>query len=477
MRTMRVLIIGGGGREHALGWAIRRSAERSGRAVALFFAPGNAGTEAIGTNVPLSATDADGLAAWAKEAAIDLAVVGPEAPLMAGVADRFRARGLKVVGPERAAARLEGSKAFAKALMAATGVPTAEFRVVDDAAAARRAVAEFGFPVVLKADGLAQGKGVLIARDQAEAEAALAAFFVERRFGDAAARVVVERFLPGREVSVMGAVAGEAVVLFPPVRDYKRAYDGDAGPNTGGMGAILPPPDVTPEGLGRIEREVFRPILAGLKERGLEYRGILYAGLMLTPEGPKVLEFNVRFGDPETQALVVGAPLDWLALLSAVADGTLDPSDPALRRPAGAKAPQAAVAVVAAREGYPTESRPPIELPALDGDPPARLRKEGAPGDRAPLEEAPDELVLFHAGTFRRAGKLFAGSGRVFALVAGGASLSAARARAYDALRRLLPAESGLFYRTDIGEKEAAEMDVGEPGAKAPGDGAGPEAP
>ncbi|HZU04733.1 MAG TPA: phosphoribosylamine--glycine ligase, partial [Chloroflexota bacterium] len=316
---MRILVVGAGAREHALLWKLAQSPLRP----QLYCAPGNAGTAALAETVPLAAEDIDGLARWAAEQAIDLTLVGPEAPLAAGIADAFAARGLALFGPTRAAATIEASKAWAKTLMQRHGIPTARAVVADDLAAARRALDTFGLPVVIKADGLAAGKGVTVATTRAEAEAALVACLVDRVFGAAGERVVIEECLQGRELSVLAFADGQTVRPLVPACDYKRVGDGDTGPNTGGMGAYAPPPWVTPAMQARIEREILAPALAALAAAGRPYRGVLYAGLMLTRDGPKVLEFNCRFGDPEAQVVLPLLATDLVEIAQAVVAGRL----------------------------------------------------------------------------------------------------------------------------------------------------------
>ncbi|MDI3280840.1 MAG: phosphoribosylamine--glycine ligase, partial [Bacillota bacterium] len=311
---MRVLVVGGGGREHAL----VRSLSASPQVEALYAAPGNAGMAEVATCLPVRADDVEGLAALVERERIDLTVVGPEVPLVAGLADRLRQQGRAVFGPTAAAAAIEGSKALAKEFMSRHHIPTASYRTFQDPAAAREYAERAPLPLVVKADGLAAGKGVTVATTREEARHALRAAMEERIFGEAGARVVIEEFLPGREVSVFAVSDGERYLLLPAARDHKRALDGDQGPNTGGMGAYAPVPDLDAAALERIEREIIAPTLQGLAAEGRPFVGVLYAGLMLTPEGPKVVEFNCRLGDPETQVvlpLLVGdtAELFWRA--------------------------------------------------------------------------------------------------------------------------------------------------------------------
>ena len=316
---MKILVIGNGGREHAIAWKLHKDDP----AAELFCAPGNAGTAAIATNVPIAAKDVPGLVAWAKENCPDFTVVGPEVPLCLGVVDAFQEAGLAAFGPVKATARMEGSKAFAKEIMRAAQVPTADDVVVRTEAEAREAIARLGVPVVLKADGLAAGKGVSVCMDQEQVEAALRDMFVDAKFGDSAREVLVEQYLEGEEASVLAFVDGATVVPLASAQDHKRLLDGDQGPNTGGMGAYSPAPCMTPDMLAVVKAQVLQPVVDELARRGTPYHGVLYAGLMLTENGPKVLEFNCRFGDPETEAILPRLSSPLLPALRACMDGTL----------------------------------------------------------------------------------------------------------------------------------------------------------
>ncbi|HEV2846001.1 MAG TPA: phosphoribosylamine--glycine ligase, partial [Thermoanaerobaculia bacterium] len=331
---MKVLVVGGGAREHALCWKLRQSPLLT----ELYCAPGNPGIAAVADRVPLAAEEVQRLADFASDLKIDLTVVGPELPLTLGLADELANRGLAVFGPTQRAAEIEGSKVFAKQFMERHGIPTAPFVVVHDAGAARSEAGRFGYPVVLKADGLAAGKGVIVAQDAAEFEDAVRTLFEERRFGASADRVVIEAFLPGDEVSFMALCDGERVLPLATARDYKRIGDGDTGPNTGGMGAHSPSGGLTAEEGAQVVETVLRPAAAGLAAEGRPFVGVLYAGLMLTPEGPRVLEFNARFGDPETQPLLALLDSPLSPVLMAAATGSLDDVPPLAWKPGGAVA-------------------------------------------------------------------------------------------------------------------------------------------
>jgi phosphoribosylamine--glycine ligase len=425
---MRVLVIGGGGREHALCWALARSPRLS----ALYCAPGNGGTAALAENVALNPMDFAACAQWAEQHAIDLTVIGPDDPLGGGIVDVFQSRGLPVFGPTKAAARIESSKAWAKRLLLAAGVPTARAETFTNRAQAedhlRRHVADGGaFPLVVKASGLAAGKGVVIAADAGEARAALDDFMVAGRLGTAGAEVVVEEYLEGPEVSVFALCDGERFVMLVPACDYKRAYDGDSGQNTGGMGAYSPPGFATPALLAEVEARILRPVVAALAVEGSPFRGVLYAGLMLTAAGPYVLEFNARLGDPETQVLLPRLKSDWLALCEATAAGQLD----SVSGPEWSS--EAACGVVVASSGYPGPFERGFEITGLD--------------------ELPPDLLVFQAGTRRdEQGRLVTSGGRVLAVVALGQTVGAARERVYASLDRIH--FSGARWRTDIGLRE-----------------------
>ncbi|WP_059439167.1 phosphoribosylamine--glycine ligase [Anaeromyxobacter sp. PSR-1] len=419
---MRVLVVGSGGREHALAWKISRSP----LVRALFAAPGNPGIARVATLVPLAATDVAGLVAWVRQNAIDLVVVGPEAPLVAGLVDRLQEAGVPAFGPAAAAAEIEGSKAFAKDVMRAAGIPTAEYETFEEVAPAVAWARARDGRVVVKADGLAAGKGVVVCGDAAEAEAALRAMLVDRVHGGAGARVVVEERLEGPEASCICFTDGERVRLLAAAQDHKRIFDGDRGPNTGGMGAFSPTPNVTPAVAEMVERDVLLPAVRELARRGRPFRGALYAGLMLTPRGPRVLEFNARLGDPETQPILLRMASDVVPALLASARGDLSGAEIAFD-------PRAAVGVVLAAEGYPGEVARGDAIDGLDG----------------PFDEG---VQVFHAGTAAdAAGRVVTSGGRVLTVCALGRDLDDAAARAYAATGRIR--FRGMQYRKDIGKK------------------------
>jgi len=418
---MRVLVVGGGGREHALCWALRRSPLLT----ELICAPGNPGIADIAECVALAADDVAGLVALARARAVDLVVVGPEAPLVAGIADACAAAGIACFGPSAAAARLEGSKAFMKEIADAAGIPTARWARFDDAAAARAHLAEFGAPIVVKADGLAAGKGVVVAATVAEAEAAIADFLEAGTLGEAGATVILEECLTGPELSFFAICDGNTALPLPAAADHKRVGEGDTGPNTGGMGAYAPAPLLTPALQGAVMGRIIRPALEEMARRGMPFRGVLFAGLMLTQDGPKLLEFNVRFGDPECQALLPLLESDLLPVLHAAATGTLGGT--VLRW-----ADRHALVVVLAARGYPA-------APVRGG----RI----ADLDRA---AAIDGVRVFQAGTARREdGALVAAGGRVLGVLGTGTTPQAARAAAYAGVDAIDFADG--FCRRDIG--------------------------
>ncbi len=420
MATLDILVIGDGGREHALVWKLAQS-PHVGR---LFAAPGNGGTEGLVTNVRISAENIDNLLGFARRQGIDLTIVGPEIPLAAGIVDIFHGAGLRIFGPTRRAAMLESSKAFARAFMDEAGIAGAAYRVFDDYQAARRYVRALPLDrgVVVKASGLAAGEGVLICDNVPMAEIALRDIMIERRFGHAGDEVVIEERLAGPELSVLAFTDGQTVVPMLPARDHKRVFAGDLGPNTGGMGAYAPPADVDATLLEEVGRTVLERAVHGMAARDLPYVGVLYAGLMLTDDGPRVLEFNCRFGDPETQAILPLLDGDLVEIMLACLDGTLAPDQ--VRRHPGA-----AVTVVMAASGYP-------------GPYPKGLPIEG-------LDQVPEDVLLFHAGTRREHGRLYTTGGRVLAATGLGDDVAQAAQRAYAGIAPIR--FSGAHYRDDIG--------------------------
>jgi len=421
---VKILIVGGGAREHAVSWKL---AHESGVS-AVLCAPGNPGIASVAACIPADVTRPHDLVALARQEKVDLTVVGPEVPLSLGIVDAFDAAGLSIVGPTRAAAALEWSKAFSKDFMARHRVPTARYEVCESAEAALAVIAKgaFGYPLVIKADGLAAGKGVVIAEDRATAEDAIRSAMVDRRFGDAGLRVVFEEFLSGEEASYFVLADGERFVSLSTAQDHKRIFDDDKGPNTGGMGAFAPSPLVTPEIERRVLDEIVVPVLAGMKAEGAPYRGFLYVGLMLTASGPQVIEFNVRFGDPEAEVIFPLMDEDLAPILMAAARGAL-PSRPVKFRS------EKSVCVVLAAGGYPDAGESGRAISGLDA-----------------AAAVPNALV-FHAGTSIRDGTLVSGSGRVLTVVGRGETYQSAIDVAYRAAAHVT--FDGMQYRRDIGRK------------------------
>jgi phosphoribosylamine--glycine ligase len=416
---MKILVIGGGGREHALAWKIAQNKEVS----RVYVAPGNAGTATNPDmqNVPI--TDINVLLAFAQKEQIYLTIVGPEAPLSQGIVDTFRAAGLKIFGPTKAAAQLESSKDFAKAFMLRHGIPTAKYQTFTDAKLAHDYVNQQGAPIVVKADGLAAGKGVVVAMNEAEAHTAIDAMLADNKLGSAGARVVIEEFLTGEEASFIVMVDGKNILTLATSQDHKRLLDGDQGPNTGGMGAYSPAPVVTPEIHARALREVIRPTVEGMAKDGIPYTGFLYAGLMISPDGSiKTLEFNCRMGDPETQPIMLRLKSDFVALAEHAVNGTLDKIEAEWDR-------RTALGVVMASANYPESPRINDEITGLPKN----------------LEDA----QVFHAGTTLKDGKVLTSGGRVLCVTALGETVKFAQQQAYRIIEDIN--FDGAHYRTDIG--------------------------
>ncbi len=419
---MRVLVIGSGGREHALVWKISQSP----RVRKIFCAPGSAAIGEFAETVAIASDEIDKLAEFAAKEKIDLTVVGPELPLTLGIADFFEARGLRIFGPNKAAAQLEGSKAFAKEILRANKIPTASSETFRDAASAKNYLSQQQPPYVIKADGLAAGKGVLICADRREAEAAVEAFLVRKTLGEAGDKVVIEEFLDGEEASFMVLTDGEHILPLASSQDHKRAFDNDQGPNTGGMGAYSPAPVVTAEMHERIHREILAPLLLGLKTQKILYRGVVYVGLMITQDGPKVLEFNARFGDPECQPIMMRLKSDLIALMEATIDGTLEKVDAEWHD-------DPAVCVVLCAGGYPGPYAKGKEIHGL------QKLKNWQSG------------FVFHAGTVTENGRCLTSGGRVLGVTARGVSIAEAVTEAYRAVRKI--SWEGMHYRKDIGRR------------------------
>ena len=417
---MKVLVIGSGGREHALAWKIRQSP----RVNDVYVIPGNAGTARIARNVQLNIADLSKLCSFAQEEDIDLTVVGPDDALAAGIVDAFQAAGLRIFGPSKKAAQLESSKSFAKRFMVRHGIPTAHFAEFNSSEDARRATEEFGFPLVVKADGLALGKGVVIAANRSEAIATIDDMIERRRFGEAGRKIVLEEFLSGAECSIHALVDGSSYLLFPTAQDHKQIYDGNRGPNTGGMGTCSPSRKLDSASLNKIREQVLDPFVHGIQTDGLDFRGLLFPGLMLTKEGPRVLEFNCRFGDPETQVLLPRLKGDIVDLLEATIDGRLHTQNPEWD-------PRVAVCVVMASGGYPGSYESGKTISGLE-----QVEEETG-------------MTVFHAGTRRVEDRFVTAGGRVLGVTALGATLLDAREAAYKGIKKI--EFDGRYFRRDIG--------------------------
>jgi phosphoribosylamine--glycine ligase len=426
---LKILVIGNGGREHALCWKLARSREVH----KIFCAPGNAGTAEVAENVPIGVDDINGLRDFAEHQAIDLTVVGPERPLIAGIVDAFEAKGLRIFGPSREPAMLEGSKVYAKELMRRAGIPTAAFEVFDDPAKARDYLRAQAFPVVIKADGEAAGKGVVVAKDFAEADGAIHAMMERRVFGASGDRVVIEECLVGEEASIMAFCDGDTLAPMIAIQDHKRVGDNDSGPNTGGMGAYAPVPSVSKSLFDQATDTILRPAVEAIRGTGIPYRGVLYAGVMLTEDGPKCLEFNCRFGDPETQVAMPLLETDFADILSACVDVELEKVPVRF-------AHRSAVCVVMASGGYPG------------------AYETGKPITGLETARALDAVAVFHAGTEATEDQgVVTDGGRVLGVTATGETFAEARERCYAAVQKIH--FDGAHYRSDIGRRAMQQQE------------------
>lgn len=420
---MDILVIGSGGREHAIVWAVAKS-PKAGR---VYCAPGNPGTAKFAGNVDIKADNIAALLTFAKEKKIGLTIVGPEVPLVAGIVDVFEANGLKIFGPNKAAAQMEGSKAFTKNLFKKYKIPTADFGEFNNSAAAAAYVrANKKYPIVVKADGLAAGKGVIIAANEAEALGAVKGIIDDKMFGKAGAKIVIEEFLFGEEASILAFTDGVTVLALPASQDHKRIYDDDKGPNTGGMGAYAPAPIITPAIMEIIKRDILLPTVAALKSEGITYKGILYAGIMMTAQGPKVLEYNVRFGDPETQAVLPLLKTDLVDLCISSINGTLGYIKLEVEE-------KAAISVVLASKGYPGEYEKGMEIKGLDSF------------------DKMNDLMIFHAGTEQKDRKVVTAGGRVLNITATGKDIRTAIDKVYKNIDKVY--FEGVYYRKDVGKR------------------------
>ncbi len=419
---MKVLVIGAGGREHALAWKL----SKSGRVNKIYIAPGNAGTAAIGTNVDIAADDIPALVEFARANGIDLTVVGPELPLTLGIVDEFRKEGLRVFGPDRAAAVIEGSKAFCKDLMKKYNIPSARYEKFTSAEAAKEYIRAEGLPLVIKADGLAAGKGVIICHTSLEADAAIELLMEERAFGEAGETIIVEEFLEGEEVSILAITDGTTIIPLAPAQDHKAIFDNDKGPNTGGMGAYSPAPLLTPAMEADILENILEPTVQAMEDEGRIYTGVLYAGLMVKDGEVKVLEYNCRFGDPETQPVLMRLENDLFELLLAATEEELDEVSLSWSN-------SSAVCVVLSARGYPEKYEKGFEISGLE-------KLSGIP-----------DVMAFHAGTKEVDGAIVTNGGRVLGITALGTSTAEAITKAYSAVESV--EWDGVYYRTDIGAK------------------------
>lgn len=425
---MNILVIGAGGREHALCWKIKQSSKLK----RLYCAPGNGGTALLAENVALAVDDVDGLLKFALEKRIDLTVVGPEVSLVSGIVDAFTQKGLKIFGPSKEAAQLEGSKAFCKEFMHRRNIPTAMYKIFDESQAALSFIAKAQYPLVVKADGIAAGKGVYVCANLKEAELAINDIMVIKVFGAAGNRVVIEECLSGQEASVLAICDGKHFLVLPSAQDHKRIFDEDIGPNTGGMGTFSPNPLVTAPVLDQIITRVIEPAVRGMYQEGMPFKGVLYAGIMLTADGPKTLEFNVRFGDPETQCIIPRLKSDLVDILLASCEGRLNEINVKWDE-------RACVCVVMASGGYPGKYTQGYAIKGLD------LITE-------------DDAVVFHAGTTNDGGQIVTQGGRVLGVSAMGLNLEKARAKAYEAVDKIN--FDHMFFRRDIGVRTLKAVKV-----------------
>ena len=417
---MKVLVVGGGGREHAICTALAKSPKVD----KLYCAPGNGGISDLAECIPVKATDIDGMLKAARELGADFVVVAPDDPLALGMVDAFEKAGIPAFGPRQNAAIIESSKVFSKNLMQKYGIPTAEYRTFDNMTDALAYIDEIGAPIVVKADGLALGKGVVVASDIDEARTAVREMMQDGKFGASGSRVVIEEFMTGPEVTVLCFTDGKTISPMLSSQDHKRAYDNDEGPNTGGMGAVCPTPNYTPETAEECMKKIFRPTVDAMNAEGRTFKGVLYFGLMLTPNGPKVVEYNARFGDPETQPILSMLETDLIDIFEAVVNETLDKLDIRWK-------PGAACCVVLASGGYPVAYKKGYEIHGLDS--------------------VPADISVFHAGTEKQDGKYYTSGGRVLGVTACGEDLTSAINRAYDGVKCI--SFENMHYRKDIGNK------------------------